>query len=237
MAQIQAMAALQQQQALQRQLAQQQAILQHQAMLQHQQMLAQAQAAAVGAAARAVTVPIGNAPPPATRKQREVYIGNLAVGMVSADILRQLFNTVLANHVPDPVANPPVVEVKMDTTGRFGFVEFRTPELADVAVQLDKMEMCGRQVKIGRPKGYVEPPPGLIAGAKLSAAQILATAQVPQLPPPPATQVPPPNPRHQAPTTTRPLPYPVPPSQWHHSPAGRAVEYMHRPRGGSTYFT
>ncbi len=39
--------------------------------------------------------------------------------------------------------------------GRFAFLEFRTKELADNAVQLDKLELCGRPMNVGRPKGYV----------------------------------------------------------------------------------
>ena len=42
--------------------------------------------------------------------------------------------------------------------GRFGFVEMRTPELASSAMALDKVELCGRNINVGRPKGYVEPP-------------------------------------------------------------------------------
>ncbi len=54
--------------------------------------------------------------------------------------------------------------------GRFAFIEFRTAGLAIAALQLDKLELAGRAINIGRPKGYVEPP-GLMEQAKLSAAQ------------------------------------------------------------------
>ena len=40
-------------------------------------------------------------------------------------------------------------------TGRYSFVELRTEELATTAMTLDKTELCGRQMNIGRPKGYV----------------------------------------------------------------------------------
>lgn len=42
--------------------------------------------------------------------------------------------------------------------GRFGFVEMRTEELATSAMALDKVELCGRNINVGRPKGYIEPP-------------------------------------------------------------------------------
>lgn len=44
------------------------------------------------------------------------------------------------------------------SSGRFGFVEMRTEELATSAMALDKVELCGRNINVGRPKGYVEPP-------------------------------------------------------------------------------
>ncbi len=56
--------------------------------------------------------------------------------------------------------------------GRFGFVELRTEELAQAAMQLDKVELCGRSINVGRPKGYVEPPPGARPVAALGAAQV-----------------------------------------------------------------
>lgn len=60
--------------------------------------------------------------------------------------------------------------------GRFGFVEMRTEELSHHAMNLDKVELCGRHVNVGRPKGYVEsataPPPPAIGAAAAFAAQL-----------------------------------------------------------------
>eukprot|EP00983_Pelagomonas_calceolata_P027707 870107-Pelagomonas_calceolata.AAC.3 len=92
------MAALQQQQLLMQQ--------QHQALLMQQQ--AQAAAAQAAAIAQATTIsqqPPANemaldAPPtPGNKKQRELYIGNLAVGIVHGEMLRELFNAVLGHMV------------------------------------------------------------------------------------------------------------------------------------------
>ncbi|KAJ9512251.1 hypothetical protein QJQ45_012812 [Haematococcus lacustris] len=119
------------------------------------------------------------------KKQRELYIGNLATGVVNAEMLRELFNAVLSNMVPDPITTPPVLDVKIDPTGRylpctkacrFSFVELRTAALALAALHLDKVELCGRQLNIGRPKGYIEPP-AIEQQAKLTMAQMFA-AQV-----------------------------------------------------------
>ncbi len=62
-------------------------------------------------------------------------------------------------------------------TGRFCFVEMRTLELAGHMVTLDKMEVCGRPLKIGRPKGYEEEAAKLQSQQKLTMAQNFA-AQV-----------------------------------------------------------
>eukprot|EP00892_Ulva_mutabilis_P012560 jgi/Ulvmu1/9677/UM055_0015.1 len=101
-----------------------------------------------------------NAAMAANKKQREVYVGNLVIGQISDLMLRELFNAALAHFVADPVTRPPVVSVTMDGSGRFGFVELRTEELAAEAMKLDKVNLGGREINVGRPKGYIEPPPG-----------------------------------------------------------------------------
>jgi len=94
------------------------------------------------------------------KKQREVYVGNLTIGVVTEMMIRELFNGALATLVPDPHTNPPVVNCQLDPTGRFAFVELRSEELATSAMSLDKVDLCGRSINVGRPKGYVEPPTG-----------------------------------------------------------------------------
>lgn len=114
----------------------------------------------------------------ANKKQREVYVGNLVIGQISDLMLRELFNAALAHFVADPVTRPPVVSVTMDGSGRFGFVELRTEELAAEAMKLDKVNLGGREINVGRPKGYIEPPPG----SKIEANKVLLLA--PPRPPP-----------------------------------------------------
>eukprot|EP00959_Pyramimonas_sp_CCMP1952_P136947 2865547-Pyramimonas_sp.AAC.1 len=98
-----------------------------------------------------------NQGPATNKKQREVYIGNLTCGMVTAHILTELINGALGPLVPEANINPPVVNVSMDTEGKFAFVEMRTEDLATAALHLDKVELCGRTINVGRPKGYVDP--------------------------------------------------------------------------------
>lgn len=91
------------------------------------------------------------------RKQREIYVGNLAQGIVTHDILEEFFNQALSHMVSDPVAYPPVVQVKMEGSGRFAFIELRTQEMAKQAMRMDKLvEIYGRKMNVGRPKGYIE---------------------------------------------------------------------------------
>eukprot|EP00959_Pyramimonas_sp_CCMP1952_P076656 1602034-Pyramimonas_sp.AAC.1 len=83
----------------------------------------------------------------ATKKQREIYVGNLTVGLVTTQMLRDLFNGALGAMDPESVVNPPVCNLALDPSGKFCFVEFRTEELASLALHLDKVELCGRQIK------------------------------------------------------------------------------------------
>lgn len=64
-----------------------------------------------------------------------------------------------------PRAVLPCTALLLLLPGRFAFVEFRTEELATTAMTLDKTELCGRPMNIGRPKGYV---PGTTTSGKRS---------------------------------------------------------------------
>lgn len=92
----------------------------------------------------------------ASRKQRELYVGNLAVGVVTSPMLTELFNGALAA-VQLGGQGAAVVKVDLDSTGKFGFVQFASEDLATAALALDKVVLCGRALNVGRPKGYVEP--------------------------------------------------------------------------------
>jgi len=50
-----------------------------------------------------------------------------------------------------------VANVSINPDGKFGFVELKTEELATLAMNLDKVDLCGRQINVGRPRGYVDP--------------------------------------------------------------------------------
>ena len=107
----------------------------------------------------------------ASRKQRELYVGNLAVGIVNAVMLTELFNGALSAVNTVPGAPPPVVKVDMDSTGKFAFVQFATEDMASAALALDKVVLCARPLNVGRPKGYVDPN---------NASMLFARATLPQ---------------------------------------------------------
>ena len=41
-------------------------------------------------------------------------------------------------------------------------MELRTEELAADAMKLDRINLGGREINVGRPRGYIEPPPGTV---------------------------------------------------------------------------
>ena len=61
-------------------------------------------------------------------------------------------------------------------------MELRTEELSCSAMQLDKVELCDRAINVGRPKDYIEPPPGARPVAALGAAQVPPKPYPPPIP-------------------------------------------------------
>ena len=88
------------------------------------------------------------------RKMREGYVGNLAMNVVNEHILAEVFNSALGELCDNPRGAPPVVQVNMSTDMKYAFVEMRTHALSDAAMHLDGVELCGRVMKVGRPKGW-----------------------------------------------------------------------------------
>jgi splicing factor U2AF subunit len=117
----------------------------------------------------------------ATRKQRELFVGNLAQGLVAPVMIEALFNGALQPLLP-PGSPSAVVTTRIDSSQKFAFVELATEELAIAALALDKITLCGRPLNIGRAKGYVPPP---VPGAPLAFPPPLAL--LPTAPPPPAS--------------------------------------------------
>uniref|UniRef100_A0A6U5J7E4 RRM domain-containing protein n=1 Tax=Calcidiscus leptoporus TaxID=127549 RepID=A0A6U5J7E4_9EUKA len=112
---------------------------------------------AAGAAPGALATLLPGAAAQVNRKQRELYVGNLPVGVVNASSLKELFMQPLST-MPGTEPGPAVLNIDLAADGKFAFVEFRDEQITSVALTLfDKMELCGRPLNVGRPRGYVEP--------------------------------------------------------------------------------
>ena len=103
------------------------------------------------------------------KKAREIYCGNLASGHVTPMVLRDHFNQLFYS-LPEFNAKYEflrttgagvVQDLKLSSCGTYAFVQFFTEELAVTALEFDKHEFFGRQVRIGRPTGVMltTPPP------------------------------------------------------------------------------
>lgn len=91
------------------------------------------------------------------KKARELYVGNLAIGLVNDQVIRDFFNTAMLGVAPEEASQPAVVNVWIAPDMKYSFVEMRTAALATAGLSLDKMELCGRALNVGRPSGYVAP--------------------------------------------------------------------------------
>lgn len=123
-------------------------------------------------------------------KTRECYIGHLPPGC-NPRMLEDLFNAlfaVLPEYKQKYADNPPVIKAQMYGNGTFAFVEFRSKEVAQTAIKFDQVVLMNHPLHIGRPQGFVPPPPGCEAPALditplLQAGLIPAPPQLGQLPP------------------------------------------------------
>lgn len=114
------------------------------------------------------------------KKAREVYVGNLAIGMVTENMLRDFFNTAMKGLVPEEANSPSVMNVWMAADMKYSFVEMRTVELATSSMALDKVELCGRALNVGRPSGYVAPT-GPSIPMQMGMTNLYAMAQSPAM--------------------------------------------------------
>lgn len=89
------------------------------------------------------------------RKKRELYVGNLVAGVVTAQNIRDIFGPSSMQMMEyNASLGDAVVGVNMAPAGNFCFIEMQTEELATAAVQVfNKIELCGKQLHVGRPTG------------------------------------------------------------------------------------
>ena len=133
------------------------------------------EAVALGAAAAAALQPGARLPAPAqaalllpaqgmaTKKQRELYVGNLTANAMTGEGLRELFASLCAA-LPDfdGGRGPPVINAQLCEGGMFAFLEMQSEALASTMLKFHGLEVAGRPMKIGRPAGYLDPPHGAV---------------------------------------------------------------------------
>lgn len=123
------------------------------------------------------------------KKQREVWVGNLAKDEVSNEMLKQLFEGMLRGM--DGTPPNPVINVQLGANQMYAFIELASVELATMCIQVfNGIELKGRPMKVGRPTGYVDP--AQAAQRQQQAAQFggggmtsLAALGITPAPPPP----------------------------------------------------
>lgn len=115
------------------------------------------------------------------KKAREVYVGNLAIGMVTESMLRDFFNTAMKGLMPEEAGTQAVMNVWMAADMKYSFVEMRTAELATASIALDKMELCGRALNVGRPSGYVAPSGPVAAATPMAGMAAMHTGPMASL--------------------------------------------------------
>jgi hypothetical protein len=98
-----------------------------------------------------------------SKKQRELYVGNMHPGVMNPDCIRELFEPacrLLPEYVElDQDKHPsPVQSVDFGGDGRFAFIEFASDALATVAMLVfNQVELLGKRISVMRPQGYVSP--------------------------------------------------------------------------------
>ena len=90
----------------------------------------------------------------ANRKQRELYVGNLPVGMVTTSALKELFSLPLTQ-MPgfSEEMGPPVNNVDLSADGKIAFVEFRDEELCRSRSRSSTRWNSVGALNVGRPRG------------------------------------------------------------------------------------
>ncbi|GAX81705.1 hypothetical protein CEUSTIGMA_g9133.t1 [Chlamydomonas eustigma] len=94
------------------------------------------------------------------RAARRVYVGNLVPHLVTEEQLRAIFNSALMAAFPgsNVPGMEPVIGVTKNPDQKFAFVELRTPEMANAAMQLSQqVTLHGRAIAVQRPQDYVDP--------------------------------------------------------------------------------
>ncbi len=89
------------------------------------------------------------------RPMRELYVGNLPDSMQGSGAVLGKF--IQAAMTQTKLTDDPQCIVNVRVAGRFAFVEFKAPVMANRALNLTGIEMSGSKLRINRPKTYTGP--------------------------------------------------------------------------------
>ena len=106
-------------------------------------------AGSVGQSANGTT---HNSTTPVERAVRELYVGNTP-GFVTEALLANFIGAACVQVKISP--ENPVTNVRLN--GKFCFVEFKTPEIANKALHLNQIEFGGNNLRVSRPSSYHGP--------------------------------------------------------------------------------
>ena len=118
----------------------------------------------------------------ARKSQRELYIGNIAPGLVTESMLRELFRATLTAAFPEKTDEgtiDPVSRVSLVDGQKYAFVEFIDTEMATACIDLSgKVQLGGSVLSLGRPAGYRDPEEASAAAVTASTALAKFQAEV-----------------------------------------------------------
>ena len=99
----------------------------------------------------------------ALKKQRELYIGNLHQGVMTAELVRELFEPACRllpeyKEMDQEKYPSPIASVDFGGDGRFVFIEFVNDSIASSALIIfNQVELLGKRMSVMRPQGYIAP--------------------------------------------------------------------------------
>lgn len=112
------------------------------------------------------------------KQARKIYAGNLP-NIISEDEIGHFFTQVMLTACSNLQPGNPVVSVHLNLEKKFAFVEFRTPEEATAAIDLDGVAFKGSLLKVRRPSDYTPAtnvlPPNLAPRIDLSKLGVIST--------------------------------------------------------------
>ena len=118
----------------------------------------------------------------ARKTQRELYIGNIAPGLVTESMLRELFRATLTAAFPEKTEEgtiDPVTRVSLVDGQKYAFVELLDSEMATACIDLSgKVQLGGSVLSLGRPAGYRDPEEASAAAVTASTALAKFQAEV-----------------------------------------------------------